>query len=146
MVSLNAHAERKYGRAGCGLGSLVFAPTSSQSSAASSNGTGGQTFAITSGTSNCNATGRKISEQKQEDFFIANFATLSKEIAQGRGDAIVGFAGTLGCSPGHVKDVAATLQANYGQIFAAPGAVAAFDVAKDSLLDTPEVASHCAEL
>src|SRR4051812_1818938 len=52
-----------YGVAGCGLGSIVFGPKPGmiQIVAATLNGTGGQTFAITSGTSNCD-----ISEMSQQ--------------------------------------------------------------------------------
>lgn len=144
LASRPAAAERKYGIAGCGLGSLVFKPSGNQSTAALLNGTGYQTLGITTGTSNCTPSGAKASaELEQEKFFVANFATLSKEIAQGGGDAVVAFAGSLGCAQGNAGRVATQLQANYADIFAEPGAVAAFDAAKDSLRTDPEITAKC---
>jgi hypothetical protein len=134
--------------AGCGLGSLVFKPSGNQSSAAISNGTGMQSIGITLGTSNCTPSGKASAAEhlQQENFFVANFSTLSKEIAQGNGNTVTGFAGVLGCDQGIEAQVAAALQANYAAIFAEPGAVAAFDKAKGSLREQADIDAHCALL
>ncbi len=146
LTSQIASAERKYGRAGCGLGSILIKPSGSQSSAATTNGVmGSQTLGITSGTSNCKPSGGEAS-LKQEEFFVANFAALSKEIAQGGGESVQAFAGTLGCSQTHTAAVAAALKDNYSVIFGKPGAVAAFDAATDSLRDDGDIKTHCSFL
>ena len=139
-------AERKYGLAGCGLGSLVIKPSGNQSTAALLNSTGYNMFAITSGTSNCVPASKAGADVKQQDFFVSNFETLSKEIAQGGGDAVIAFAGTLGCESGASGTVAGQLQGDYDQIFAAPGAVAAFEEAKDSLRTVPGLTTKCVNL
>ncbi len=145
LASHPAAAERKYGMAGCGLGSLVFKPSGNQSTAAILNSTGYQTLGITTGTSNCTPSGKgsAMQEMEQENFFVANFSTLSKEIAQGGGDSVVGFAGELGCPASHTAQIAAELQANYSGIFASPGAVAAFDAARDTLRTDPSINAEC---
>ncbi len=148
LTSQIASAERKYGRAGCGLGSILIKPSGSQTSAATTNGSFySQLFGITSGTSNCTPSGGGgEASVKQEEFFVANFAALSKEIAQGGGESVVAFAGTLGCEDTHTAAVAATLKDNYDSIFAKPGAIAAFDAATDSLRGVGEIQSHCTYL
>jgi len=147
LSSQLAHAERKYGMAGCGLGSIIMKPSSSQSSAATTNGSFySQLFGITSGTSNCPSSGGGEAALRQEQFFVANFSELSKEIAQGGGQSVTGFASVLGCEATHTQAVAAALKDNYQTIFAEPGAVAAFDAATESLRDDGEIKSHCSLL
>ena len=145
LAAKPAFAERKYGMAGCGLGSLLIKPSGNQSTAALLNATGYQTLGITSGTSNCTPSGKGSAYQEieQQNFFVANFSTLSKEIAQGGGDAVAAFADELGCGQTDTQNVASALQANYNQIFAAPGAVAAFDAARDGLRQNPSIDSSC---
>src|SRR5689334_6829374 len=80
--------EGKIGPAGCGLGSLVFGDMKGpvQIVAATLNGVyGNQTFAMTSGTSNCQDNGVTLKEKEQEYFANANFESLHQEIAQGQG-------------------------------------------------------------
>ena len=152
LASGQAHADRIYGVSGCGLGSLLFEPksgASSQSLAAYSNYLlYNQMFAISFGTSNCVPSGKgtALDEQQQEAFFVANFSTLSKEIARGEGETVLALAGTLGCEPKLADAVAGELQAGYDTIFAQPGAVAAFDAACDTLRADPIVSAGCAKL
>ena len=93
-----AHAQRKYGMAGCGLGSVVMGPKGSQISAYTTNGTSGsQLYGITTGTSNCQPDRRGAMSEAQESFMFSNYATLSKEMAQGSGTTLAGLAHVLGC-------------------------------------------------
>ena len=142
-----AYAKRLYGRAGCGLGSLIIKPSGNQSSAWSSNGTSGnQTFGITSGTSNCIPTNRTIKAVAQEQFIMTNLAMLAKDMARGEGETLVAFTNVLGCSNQDFPAIAAQLKGSYGDIFAAPGALAVLDASKDRLLDDPALARACAYL
>lgn len=89
-----------YGMAGCGLGSLIIKndTTLPQLGALTSNGTSGnQTYAITSGTSNCVESRTEVAEMEQNVFVTANLATLTRDAAQGDGDVIEGLAEVLGC-------------------------------------------------
>ncbi len=106
----------KYGPAGCGLGSLIFKPDSgfTQIFAATTNGTSAnQTFAISSGTSNCDTgPGNK---QSARAFVQANRAALAKDIARGRGETISNLSVLAGCSD--TRAVGVKLQHNFRSIF-----------------------------
>jgi hypothetical protein len=58
---------------------------------------GVQTFAITSGTSNCVDSGSKMSQNEQETFVTVNLASLQKEAAQGQGEHLNTLAEIFGC-------------------------------------------------
>lgn len=120
-VSTAAHAEkkkesgRKYGAAGCGLGSVIFGRQEGivQVFAATTNGTSNsQTFGITSGTSNC-ATGD--GEDTAKVFIEGNREALAKDIARGNGETVVSLASLAGCSDANA--VGASLQKNFSTIF-----------------------------
>lgn len=133
-----------YGMAGCGLGSQIFKPDGSQTSAATSNGLGfNQLFGITSGTSNCKSAAEVAVISKQEDFVAVNLGTLSKEMAQGSGESLAAFTETLGCDQAVFGNVAGELKSNYETIFKAPGAMAVLDTSKSVLKSNPAISSHC---
>jgi DUF3015 family protein len=106
----------KYGPAGCGLGSLIFKPDSgfTQIFAATTNGTSAnQTFAISSGTSNCDTGAGNAKTAKV--FVQTNRAALAKDIARGRGETISSLAALAGCSD--TRAVGIKLQHNFRTIF-----------------------------
>lgn len=137
-----------YGAAGCGLGSLVFEPDSCQVSAATTNGSfTSQPFAITFGTSNCVGGGSKsLVDQMQRQFMADNYASLSKEIAQGEGETLRALAQILGCEDSTFPQVASTLQSSYQQIFSAPGSGAALKTIRHSLATSPTLSNQCKDL
>jgi len=104
----------RYGTAGCGLGSLVFADQQGgvQIIAATLNGTGIQTFGITSGTSNC---GPGLVAQGTKAFVEGNRVALAKDAARGQGDAIGAVAVINKCE--NIPAVAAALQRDFKAIF-----------------------------
>jgi len=103
-----------YGTAGCGLGSLVFGnqPGGVQIVAATLNGTGVQTFGITTGTSNC-APGAFA--QGTKNFVDANREVLAKDAARGQGESVGALAVINQCKD--LKGVGAALQRDYALIF-----------------------------
>ena len=107
-----------YGDAGCGLGSMIFhdQPGAVQIFAATTNGTGMQSFGITSGTSNCDA--KSIILARQERFATHNFSGLAKEMATGQGEQLATFADLLGCPSVQQARFNAVTQKNYSAIFA----------------------------
>jgi hypothetical protein len=120
-LALPAHASDtgikgtgRYGVAGCGLGSLAFGdtPGAVQVIAATLNGTGVQTFGITTGTSNC---GAGIFAQGTKNFVEANREAVAKDISRGEGEAIGALSVINACSDSH--KVGAALKKNFGQIF-----------------------------
>lgn len=90
-----------YGDAGCGLGSIVFegkTDTVSQVLAATTNGTSySQIFGITTGTSNCDASGIILSEREADLFAAQNLDSLAKEMASGGGEHVATLSGLMGC-------------------------------------------------
>ena len=145
--SSSGYAKRNYGRAGCGLGSIVIKPSGNQSSAWSTNGSfGSQTFGITSGTSNCVPTSRNIKAVAQEQFIMTNLSMLAKDMARGEGETLAAFSNVLGCSSGSFAVVAAQLKDSYEDIFAEPGALAVLDASKDRLRENQVIAEDCSYL
>ena len=121
-------AGKKYGTAGCGLGSMVFGDQKGimQIFAATTNGTSAnQLFGITTGTSNCTDDGVAMIDKEKTYFSEANFESLKQEMAQGKGENLEAYASLFGCSSGAF---ASTVQNNYGKIFT-PG------VNADGMLD-----------
>ena len=110
-----------YGDAGCGLGSLLFdkQPGPVQILAATTNGTSNnQSFAITSGTSNCDAKGFDTTRLEQEQFVENNFSGLAKDMATGQGEQLTALAGLMGCPTAQQPRFDTVAQQNYQAIFA----------------------------
>jgi hypothetical protein len=115
LVSGSALADG-YGSAGCGLGSLIFEPSNDfvQIFAATTNGTSGnQTFAITTGTSNCDGAAQTAASAKA--FVETNRAAIAKDIARGRGETVASLTELAGCS--EAGAVGKRLQQSFKQIF-----------------------------
>ena len=128
----NAQAAR-YGDAGCGLGSLAFGdkPGMIQVLAATTNGTfGTQTFGITTGTSNCGASGSGTAKAKI--FIEANREALAKDISRGSGETIGTLTYITGCKD--ARAVGAKLQKNFTSIF--PSESVSTDKVTESVLQT----------
>lgn len=139
-VLSTAHAKEGYGTAGCGLGSLLFGnePGFVQVIAATLNGTGVQTFGITTGTSNCVDTASGSAGAKA--FIQANRETVAKEIARGSGETISSITALAGCQDSAA--VGTTLQQSFNQIF--PNEQVSDVAVSDSVVETlkahPELA------
>src|SRR5688500_2598663 len=86
---------------GCGLGKELWSNASNQKSiggqvlAATTNGTGIQTFGITSGTSGCTSDGTILGQYKVNVYASANFDNLSQDMARGNGEHLASFAELL---------------------------------------------------
>ncbi len=107
-----------YGDAGCGLGSIIFHNEQGavQVLASTTNGTGIQTFGITTGTSNCNPAGLVMLEKEREEFAEKNYPTLVKEMAMGKGENLDTLASLYGCSQDSHADFGSLVQENFGNI------------------------------
>ena len=87
---------------GCGLGKILWADNQHQKNIApqvmmaTTNGTGMNTFAISSGTSGCTNDGKIMAEHKVTVFTAANFENLSQEMAQGQGEHLASLATLMG--------------------------------------------------
>jgi hypothetical protein len=105
-----------YGMAGCGLGSILFGehPGMVQIFAVTTNNiAANQTFAMTSGTSNCAP--EDNSGMAAEYFIEGNRQALENDIARGRGETLSTLSGLIGCK--NSQSVGQRLQRDYRQIF-----------------------------
>ena len=121
----------KYGSAGCGLGSIFFGPGSGfvQIFAATTNGSSAnQTFGITSGTSNCDASAPATSAK---NFVVTNRVALAKDISRGKGQTLTSLTELAGCSDS--KAVGAKLRKNFKVIF--PNAKVTDEAVSSSVVD-----------
>lgn len=117
LVSVSAFAA-PYGSSGCGLGSMIFEKDNTwwkQVLAATTNGTSGnQTFAISSGTLNCDSpTAGKTAQV--EAYIEANKMALANDIAKGNGETISGLSKVFGCADSAAFGKA--LKTNYSTIY-----------------------------
>lgn len=108
------------GDAGCGLGSVLITTNSKlmQLFAVTTNGTfASQTFGITSGTSNCSASGLVVNEKQIQYFVEVNEQDLKREMAQGHGEKLQTLAALYGCSnDAAVASFSSRVQSSYEQI------------------------------
>jgi len=108
-------AGQDYGMAGCGLGSVLFGPKTGfiQVIAGTSNLlAGNQTFAITSGTSNCRG---EDTQESAENFIEINKESLAKDISRGGGETLDNLAAIYGCD--ELEPLGSVLQSKYAEIF-----------------------------
>ena len=122
----------KYASAGCGLGSMIISSGGIvQIFAATTNGTSAnQTFAITSGTSNCDDSSG--GDDSARVFVQVNRAALAKDISRGSGETIEGLAAIAGCADS--KAVGVKLQSSFKSIY--PTANVSSDQVTSSILST----------
>lgn len=124
------HGRQRYGSAGCGLGSMIIRSGGIvQIFSATTNGTSAnQTFAITSGTSNCD----EESAHDAKVFVNANRVALAKDISRGQGETIADLSVMAGCADS--KAVGVKLQASFKTIF--PNASVSSDQVADTIMST----------
>lgn len=145
-----------YGFAGCGAGTKLFGPTSMQTSAATTNhGTvplGANTFiglptsqpwSISFDLAGCSDDAMPVAWFKQYDYMFANFASLSKEMAQGSGDVLAGFAATFECPSWQIDEFNKFSKVHFAAIFSQPGIYAAFQELRSLLEKDPVLAKVC---
>lgn len=104
----------------CGVGSMLWgggSSVSTQSSEESSNASLGDSFSITTGTSGCSNSGLVGITREQQFYANANFEELTRELAQGRGEVLAGFAQVLGCRTSVSGAFNAKMQSKFQEIY-----------------------------
>jgi hypothetical protein len=115
---------------GCGLGSLAWQgkadSTLFQAFEATTNGTSGsQTFGITTGTSNCTTPSKFVSNERTNEFVVANMDNLAKDIARGSGETLEAFADLMQVPTGERAAFYQKLQTSFAKIFTSEDVVLA---------------------
>lgn len=140
-----------YGAAGCGFGGSLIKDNKMlpQIGAWFLNSiSGNQTFAMTSGTSECGSSGLVLAEKEQNVFVAQNYQDLAKEMAAGEGENLTVLAGLLGCPADRAPRVGELTQASYASIFSSEATTASdmLGAVKTTLLSDPGLASSCQRL
>lgn len=113
---------------GCGLGAMMWADSAAkkhilqQSMIATTNGTGMQTFAISSGTSGCTNDGVIVQNERVNVFAGINFDNLTQEMAQGSGEHLSSLATLMGVPEDLQPQFFALVQEHYDAILQAQNA------------------------
>ncbi|MES2767612.1 MAG: DUF3015 family protein [Bdellovibrionota bacterium] len=136
----SAHAAG-YGVAGCGLGSIVFKDEKGpvQIIAATLNGTGVQTFGITTGTSNCNDGANLI-----KAYIETNHEAIKTAAARGQGEALVGLAKVYNCQ--NTEALSSALRTNYNNVFNSSSATQTQSGIESVIRMNPELNTSCGNL
>ena len=101
---------------GCGLGKILWSKSMNQKNIlpqvfmVTTNLTGFQTFAISSGTSGCSNDGVLWADTNTEAFVTANYEDLIQEMAQGQGEHLASLASMLGVRENDYADFFAMTQ------------------------------------
>ena len=136
--------------AGCGLGSMIITDNTKlmQVLAVTSNAIGGQTFAISTGTSNCRAQNFVMNEKAIQYFAEANHEELSREMAQGQGEKLTVLASLYGCKGGAQTSFAKMTQTSFSKIVpqAATSTAQMVSNLNVELGAHPEVAGACSAI
>lgn len=104
---------------GCGAGKVLWADFKNQKNIlpqafmATTNLTGMNTFAISSGTSGCTNDGQVWAEHKVTTFASLNFENLAQEMAQGEGEHLSSLATLMGVPAEHHAEFFAMAQDRY---------------------------------
>ena len=80
---------------------------------ATTNVTGFQTFAISSGTSGCSNDGLFWADHKVDAYVVANYDDLARDIAQGQGEHLTSLATLMGVLPESHAEFFAMAQREY---------------------------------
>ncbi len=116
---------------GCGLGTILFKNNADQSILlqafqATTNGSfGTQTFGVTSGTSECKEPTKFVSNDRINEFVVANMDNLAKDIAMGRGETLDAFADLMQVPAEQRPEFYQKLQASFSKIFTSENVVLA---------------------
>ncbi|HXY53401.1 MAG TPA: DUF3015 family protein [Nitrospirota bacterium] len=116
---------------GCGLGTMLFQNNADQSSLlqafqATTNGTvGSQTFGVTSGTSECKQPTKFVSNERLNEFVVANMDNLAKDIARGNGETLEAFADLMQVPAEQRPEFYQKLQVSFAKIFTSESVVLA---------------------
>jgi hypothetical protein len=104
---------------GCGLGKIAWENYPNpqhigpQVLMATTNGTGFNTIAISSGTSGCTNDGVIVQNEKANVFVASNFDNLAQDMAQGQGEYLISLATLMGVPNNQRKEFCELAQAKY---------------------------------
>lgn len=123
MLTSAAFAGQAQSNTGCGLGTMLFKGSADnsivlQTFQATTNGIyGNQTFGITTGTSDCQQPKNFVSNERLNEFMVANMDNLARDIAQGRGETLDAFAELMQVPTEKRPEFYQQMQSGFARIF-----------------------------
>jgi hypothetical protein len=107
---------------GCGLGYMLLSHDSDSKvaqilGATTNHSSGTQTFGITTGTCGCNTDGSLTMGKESMAYAEANFESLRREMAVGKGEYVETFAALLGATESTRPDLLKFFQSEYTRLF-----------------------------
>jgi len=152
MLAASVSRADGYGMAGCGLGSLVFGAKDNTKGMqilafTTNNILIPQSFAITSGTSNCTSGGVVQAEREQAAFAEVNFQDLKRDMASGGGEFLTSFSSLLGCEASAKTELFQMTQKKYETIFRSESTspMEMLSAVKSEIKVEPKLASSCTD-
>ncbi len=137
-----------YGMSGCGLGSVLFGESENRGgqilSATTNDIYSTNTFAMSSGTSNCTpeANAHAAQMKKNVEMFVsANRAALANDVVKSNGETIVTVANIMGCDD--YVYMGTKLQSRYETIFASKDDIVVADTMYDTLTSDRYLIENC---
>lgn len=129
-TSVASTSGRAHKNTGCGLGTMLWEGRANDSSLfqafqMTTNATSFNTFAITTGTSECDQPSAFVKNDRLNEFVVANMDNLAKDIAMGRGETLEAFAELLQIPVEKRAEFYQKLQANFAKIFTSENVVMA---------------------
>lgn len=136
------------GDAGCGLGSLIMKKNSrvSQVLAMTTNHSfSSQFLGITTGTSNCSASGLVKNDVEIEKYIASNIHNVKVDMARGEGETLTSLGLMMGCEPSHITMFTQATASEFSNIFTKETTTSseAYGNLKSSLQKHPTVVSAC---
>lgn len=123
---------------GCGLGHIIFKGQTGlvpHVLGATFNGTGyNQTFALSSGTSDCDPNAQVKNEYQRKVFVAANFDDLARDVAQGNGERLVVLAELSGVAQADRGTFYRTTQQKFTTLFGGENNAESMLAALDGLI------------
>ena len=120
MTCSLANAAAPRDNCGCGLGTILFKNNDglmSQTLAVTINGLASQTFAISSGTLECNQPAELYASERLHKFMASNMDSVAKDIARGNGESLDTLAELMQVPDGKRDAFNTQLQKNFDRIF-----------------------------
>jgi hypothetical protein len=135
------------GSDGCGLGWQVTDKKTmlGTTTRGTTNGLVPPTLGMTSGTIGCDQHDIAKKEQKAATYVVANYQTLSNELAQGSGETVQGLAFVMGCTSSS-QELGRALQNNYGKIGSAQNGFELYNGVRQIISTDSALSGQCAVL
>lgn len=152
QVKKEADYRVRYGMAGCSLGSVIFQNNSKGPQIGASivnqylSSTKISNISSTKGSSNCDTGPDRLAINESKVYLDANYASITRDAAQGGGQYLNSFGEILGCSQEAKGELSTLSQKNFGQIFDTDDSNSAYENLKSLMTKDEVLSKECSRL